>query len=562
MATDDPHVVERVARRVLAELAAAPAEATAPLVSGKAHALTRALLGADDPYREIKRRSHQQAMALYPRLKEIVRGHADALRAAALIAAAGNVIDFGFSHSIDLEAAITDMFEHKFAIDDWGEFRRRLDRAHDVLYLADNAGEVVFDRVLIEALTDEFSDLRVTYVVKGSPCLNDATLEDAEAAGIGERAALMTTGQAAVGFIAETAGPEFLAALRGADLIIAKGQANYESLDEFELPVVFILKAKCRVISDALGVEPGQLVLKAHGPSPDEAAIDIVPDLAEITTVVFDLDGVVYRGREALPHAAETVAWLRGEGYRVYFITNNSALTRSQYVDRLREMGIPANEAEIMTSAYASGLYLRENGLLPATAYVISDGGLQQELADAGVEVLGEDDDRQADYVVVGMDRGLTYSKLERAQQEILRGAKFIASNADPTYPVEGGVMPGAGTVVSAVQTATGQEPILIGKPQTYMIEKVIEQAGVGRGEVLVVGDRLSTDIELARRAGMTAALVLTGVSTRAEAETAPDHQRPDWILRDLGELPGRLVGRGVAEPSRDECRGPSTHGG
>jgi len=560
MATDDPQTVERVARRVLAELAGAPAQGTPPLVSAAAHALTRALLDSDDPYREIKRRSHQEAMALYPRLKQMVRDHPDALRAAALIAAAGNVLDFGFSHSVDLEAAIADTFEHGFVIDDWREFRDRLDRARDVVYLADNAGEVVFDRVLIEALTEELPDLRLTYVVKGSPCLNDATLEDAQAAGIAERAALMTTGQAAVGFIAETASPEFLTALRQADLIVAKGQANYESLDEFELPVIFILKAKCRAVADALGVEPGQPVLKAHGPSPGEAAIDIVPDLAEITTVVFDLDGVIYRGRSVLPHAVETVAWLHDQGYRVYFMTNNSGLTRSQYADRLRGMGIPSHETEIMTSAYASGLHLRENGLLPATAYVISDGGLEQELMEAGVDVLAEDDDRRADYVIVGMDRRLTYAKLERAQQEILRGSKFIASNADPTYPVEGGVMPGAGTVVSAIQTATGQEPVVIGKPKTYMIDKVIEQAGVGRGEVLVVGDRLSTDIELAKRAGVTAALVLTGVSTRSEAESAPEHQRPDWILRDLGELPARLVGRGLVEASRDQCRGASTH--
>jgi 4-nitrophenyl phosphatase len=202
-----------------------------------------------------------------------------------------------------------------------------------------------------------------------------------------------------------------------------------------------------------------------------------------------------------------------------------------------------------MTPGYATALYLSENGLLPATAYVISDGGLQRELASAGVEVLDDDDQRPADYVVIGMDRGLSYAKLERAQQEILRGAKFIASNADPTYPVEGGVMPGAGTVVSAVQTATGQEPVLIGKPKTYMIDQVLERAGVGRGEVLMIGDRLTTDIELAKRAGVTAALVLTGVTTRAEATRAPDHQRPDWILRDLGELPGRLVGRRTMEP-------------
>lgn len=259
--------------------------------------------------------------------------------------------------------------------------------------------------------------------------------------------------------------------------------------------------------------------------------------LSGMELVILDLDGVIYRGSQLLPHAVEAVKRMQDSGRAVYFLTNNSTRTRKSYVERLARLGIATDERHLMTSAYATALYLVEQGWVPARALVVGERGLAEELRAVGVEPVRANQPDGAALVVVGLDRHFNYRKLTLAHRAVLSGARLIATNRDPTYPVEEGVIPGGGCMVAAIETATGQSALLVGKPSTYSLERILAQSGVPADRALMVGDRLDTDVEVGWNAGLRTALVLTGVTTRQQAETAPPHQRPDRIFEHLGEL-------------------------
>lgn len=262
----------------------------------------------------------------------------------------------------------------------------------------------------------------------------------------------------------------------------------------------------------------------------------------EIKAVILDLDGVIYRGRTAVPGAKETARWLLDNSYQIYYFTNNSTKTRESYVELLAGYGLATDVEHIVTSASLTAQHFSDNGLLPATALVVGEGGLAEELRQIGVRVVRRRGKRPIDFVVVGMDRQFTYRKLHEAQQAIRAGATFIATNRDATYPVEDNVIPGGGSIVAAVATAAEREPVLIGKPSARAGELITHHAGVEPTEALMVGDRLETDIEMGRRAGLWTCLVLTGIS-RAEEVTAlsPEH-RPHWIIEGIAQLPELLT--------------------
>jgi len=261
------------------------------------------------------------------------------------------------------------------------------------------------------------------------------------------------------------------------------------------------------------------------------------------TVYVFDLDGVMYLGDTPIPHAADAVNLLRERGKRVYFLTNNSGRTRSDYVEKLlRTNGLTITENEIFTSAYATALYLKHRGAAGRSVFIIGETGLATELSTVGgLRVVTEPDSvspADIDYVVVGIDRKFTYDKLRFGHAAIMRhGAQFIATNRDATFPMEDGEIPGGGSLVAALATATGLEPLTIGKPEIHAYEAILETAGVGPELSVMVGDRLDTDILVGKRAGARTVLVLTGVTDRAKAETAPEAVRPDQIIGDLREL-------------------------
>lgn len=255
---------------------------------------------------------------------------------------------------------------------------------------------------------------------------------------------------------------------------------------------------------------------------------------------VFDLDGVMYLGDTPIPYAADAVRRLNDAGKRVYFLTNNSGRTRSSYQQKLREVnGLDVPVDSIFTSAYATALYLLDQGAAGRSAFVIGEAGLAQELTEVGrLRVFTTPDSiapEQIDYVIVGIDRQFTYDKLRFAHAAVTRGhAEFIATNRDATFPMEVGEIPGGGSLVAALACATGREPITIGKPEPHAYEAILRSAGVSAAESIMVGDRLDTDIAVGKRAGAQTVLVLTGVTSRQAADSAPEMWRPDMIIGDL----------------------------
>ncbi len=239
-----------------------PTGATPPEMAESIHALVRNRAGDPDPYLADKRDATRQVLALLPSLRQRVRDARDPLDTAVRIAIAGNIIDHGISDDFALESTLERVLSQPFAIDGLEPLRHRLTQAASVLYLADNAGETVFDRVLIEHLA-----LPVTYVVKAGPIINDATHEDAVDAGLQDVATIVNHGLQAPGTLLSRCSEDFQRRFEAADLIIAKGQGNYESLSDHPGPIFFLLQAKCIVIAQDLGVATGSIVLKApnHG---------------------------------------------------------------------------------------------------------------------------------------------------------------------------------------------------------------------------------------------------------------------------------------------------------
>ena len=271
---------------------------------------------------------------------------------------------------------------------------------------------------------------------------------------------------------------------------------------------------------------------------------EIVMRNRNIDTILFDMDGVLYRGRQVVPGAPEVLAQLRSRGYRIGFCSNNSSKSRQDYVRKLAEMGISAEEREIVNSAFATVTYLQEQGRLPCRVYVIGGEGLSAELAAAGAEVVDRGGP-EVDFVIVGFDRNFNYDKLCEGFRALQQGAEFIATNRDATLPLEDGLYPGGGTMVAALETAIGRSPFVIGKPEPYSLLKLVAQLKSDPARTMMVGDRLETDILAGNRAGMTTTLVLTGVSTREMAENAPPEMRPDNIIESVASLP-ELFATGV----------------
>jgi HAD superfamily hydrolase (TIGR01457 family) len=246
--------------------------------------------------------------------------------------------------------------------------------------------------------------------------------------------------------------------------------------------------------------------------------------------LLFDLDGVLYRGDAPVPAAPPTLAELRRAGARPVFLTNNSSRTPEQVADKLRRLGIDADPTEVVTSALATAELLAARG--GGRAFVVGQDGVRRALTDAGLEVLAGEPDH-ADLVVVGFDGSVTYERLKTACLLVQRGARLVATNPDASYPSHDGLWPGAGALLAVITTTTGATPEVVGKPFAPLFEAALRRGGGGRP--LVIGDRLDTDIEGAVRLGWDSMLVLTGVSSRAEVqERGP---RPTYVADDVGGL-------------------------
>ena len=260
MITPDEAVHEQLLREVLRVLGEMDLRQSPPVMAQRIHRLVRKLTGESDPYRAVKDRFNRLALDIYPELKTRVERSANPLATAIRLVIAGNVIDMGINNHLtdeQVHEAIDHALEAPFDAD-LAAFREATLSAKDILYLADNAGEIVFDKLLIEQMPLE----KVTVVVKGSPIINDATMADAETAGLTNSMKVIDNGSDAPGTILEDCTEAFRQRFDEADLVIAKGQGNYETLSDVEKDIFFILKAKCPVIARDIGCEVGSLVLR------------------------------------------------------------------------------------------------------------------------------------------------------------------------------------------------------------------------------------------------------------------------------------------------------------
>lgn len=253
--TDDPGVHEQIIRDILRLCADLDFDLPPPWVGQIIHRRLRDLTGVRDPYRDAKRKFNTMVLDLLPELRGYVESSPQPLVAAANLAIAGNVIDLGATSSVTEKQILTALCEsaRESSHDGWDAFAQRVTEATDILYLADNAGEIVVDRLLIEQLGPE----RVTLALRGHPVINDATLEDARQAGLHEIVDIIDNGSDAPGTILEDCSLAFRETLSNADLIIAKGQGNFESLSEIDADIFFLFKAKCPVVAAHAGLPMG-----------------------------------------------------------------------------------------------------------------------------------------------------------------------------------------------------------------------------------------------------------------------------------------------------------------
>ena len=261
LTTDDEQRHEEIIREVLGLAISLDLRQSPPAMGQKIHRIIRKLTGNDDPYLQIKNQSNLLALKLYPQLSENIKNSNEPFNTAVHLAVAGNIIDFGVHSKMTkekIDETIRRALQAPLDRNSLDEFKNSVKEADDILYLGDNAGEIVFDRLLIEQLPFE----KVTFVVKGGPAINDATMEDAEITGMTDIVEVIDNGSDAPGTILEDCSRDFRKRFEKADLVIAKGQGNYETLSDTERDIFFILKAKCPVIARHLDCEIGTFILK------------------------------------------------------------------------------------------------------------------------------------------------------------------------------------------------------------------------------------------------------------------------------------------------------------
>ncbi len=262
--TDDEDLIWEVSLAVADAMSKLPRQMRPAQSTSIAFRIMREMTGVDDPFREMKQRHNAVAVSLYPELKAMVQEAPDPLLMAVYVAVAGNIIDVSTMGDLDVRAEVERVLQKSLTIDHYASFREDVERAQPILFVGDNAGEVVFDRVLVEEIGPD----KITYVVKGGPIINDATLEDALAAGMDQVSRVITTGHNSVGVDFELASPEFMAAYEEAELVISKGQGNFESFSVAHHHLYFLLQAKCAAVARHFGLPRGSLILMERDARP------------------------------------------------------------------------------------------------------------------------------------------------------------------------------------------------------------------------------------------------------------------------------------------------------
>jgi phosphoglycolate/pyridoxal phosphate phosphatase family enzyme len=276
----------------------------------------------------------------------------------------------------------------------------------------------------------------------------------------------------------------------------------------------------------------------------------------DFDTFVLDQDGVLFHGSHPVPGALATVQKLKRAGKRVVYVTNNSGKSRAAVAARLTANGVETTAEDVLTAGWAAAKHLASVGA--SSCYVVGEAGLVEELREGGLRVVGwpgdeavslpdadlarmfeEQGSSRPDAVVVGLDSHFTYRKLCIACAFVQLGAIFVGTNPDAGDRIGGGLAPGAGAMIAAVETVCGRRATVVGKPAATMIQHLLTEHALDASRTVMVGDRLDTDIAFGSAGGVKTCLVLTGVATQTEAEALPAGHpcRPDFLMPSLGDL-------------------------
>lgn len=279
--------------------------------------------------------------------------------------------------------------------------------------------------------------------------------------------------------------------------------------------------------------------------------------LAKYDTFVFDCDGVLWQGSHLLDYVVETINMLREKGKRLIFVTNNSTKSRAAYTKKFEKFGISVTKDEVFGSAYSSAVYLDKVVKFPKDkkVFVLGEQGIEEELAELGFQTVGGTDpkfnectdphaaeelapDESIGAVIVGLDSHFNYYKIAFAMQQLTnKETLFLATNTDSTFPAHRKFLPGAGTVVAAVQTCSGRNPVALGKPSQAMMDCVKAKFQFDTSRTCMVGDRLNTDMVFGRTGGLGTLFVLTGIDTEESALSPDAIVKPDYCIDMLGLL-------------------------
>lgn len=255
----------------------------------------------------------------------------------------------------------------------------------------------------------------------------------------------------------------------------------------------------------------------------------------QLKGLILDMDGVLWRDNEAIGNLPQIFDTIRKLGLSFVLATNNSTKTIDSYLDKLNGFGVKLEPWQVIGTAQVTLEYLKQHFSAQSKIYVLGSIEMKKLFSSNGFHILELDECPKADAVVVGLDKTVDYEKLRYASHLIRKGARFIATNTDGTFPVPGGFIPGAGTIVKAVEVASVTKPVIIGKPEPFLFERAMQVMGTKPHETMAVGDRLETDIQGAHNAGILNALVLSGVATIEDSKTLSFEI--DLIADNLWEL-------------------------
>lgn len=253
-----------------------------------------------------------------------------------------------------------------------------------------------------------------------------------------------------------------------------------------------------------------------------------------IKALIIDMDGVLWEGDRPMPGLVQFFDTIHKQNIRYVLATNNAGHTPDQYVDKLARMGVTVDRDKIIGSGLAAALYLKNIAKPGAKVFAIGEDGVRQALLENGFQLIGNYE-KDADYVVCGLDRQISWDKIATATLNIRAGATFIGTNPDTTLPTEHGMTHGNGAILAAIEAATGVKPIIIGKPEPIMYQLAIERLQTPAEATVALGDRLDTDILGAVRTGIRSIMVLSGISGHAHLEQAD--YGPTWVMDDIREV-------------------------